>query len=149
MEGQIGQTGENPSRLFVSLFGKTGYPTSLHSHQGEFARDKKSVDEKEERDECQTGGRTNWKGPSGSRLPSQTNGRRNVSHPRRNLSDMLIDCDQCAMRETSACDDCVVTCLLDHKPVEFSDNVAQALDNLADEGLVPRLRLIPAERRVS
>ena len=62
---------------------------------------------------------------------------------------MIIDCDQCAMRETSACDDCVVTCLLAEGPHDVSDEVAGALDNLADEGLVPRLRLIPAERRVS
>ena len=26
---------------------------------------------------------------------------------------MLIDCDQCAMQHTSACDDCVVTFLLE------------------------------------
>jgi len=62
---------------------------------------------------------------------------------------MLIDCEQCAMRETSACDDCVVHCLLGDAPVEFSDDVTTALDNLAEEGLIPRLRLIPAERRVS
>ena len=62
---------------------------------------------------------------------------------------MLIDCEQCAMRNTSACDDCVVTCLLGDGPVDVSDDVADALGNLAEEGLVPRLRLIPAERRVS
>lgn len=73
----------------------------------------------------------------------------NLSHPFRNLYNMLIDCDQCAMRETSACDDCVVNCLLGDAPLEFSETVAQAMDNLAEEGLVPRLRLIPAERRVS
>ena len=62
---------------------------------------------------------------------------------------MLIDCEQCAMRDTSACDDCVVTCLLGDTPMEVSEDVAEALGNLAEEGLVPRLRLIPAERRVS
>ena len=62
---------------------------------------------------------------------------------------MLIDCEQCAMRDTSACDDCVVTCLLGNVPVEVSDDVAVAMGNLAEEGLVPRLRLLPAERRVS
>jgi hypothetical protein len=62
---------------------------------------------------------------------------------------MLIDCEQCAMRGTSACDDCVVNCLLGDVPVEVSENVAEALGNLAEEGLVPRLRLVPAERRVS
>jgi hypothetical protein len=63
--------------------------------------------------------------------------------------EMLIDCEQCAMRDTSACDDCVVTCLLGDGPVDLSDDQAQAMSNLADEGLVPRLRLVPAERRVS
>ena len=62
---------------------------------------------------------------------------------------MLIDCEQCAMQETSACEDCVVTCLLGGGPVDLSDDTANAISNLADEGLVPHLRLIPAERRVS
>jgi len=62
---------------------------------------------------------------------------------------MLIDCDQCAMRDTSACDDCVVSCLLGGGPVDVSDTQIEALANLAEEGLVPKLRLVPAERRVS
>ncbi|MEA1903339.1 MAG: hypothetical protein U9N56_07420 [Actinomycetota bacterium] len=62
---------------------------------------------------------------------------------------MLIDCQQCAMKDTSACDDCLVTCLLGDSPVDLSDTQTEAFQNLADEGLVPRLRLIPAERRVS
>lgn len=62
---------------------------------------------------------------------------------------MLIDCDQCAMRDTSACDDCVVSCLLGDGPVALSDDQAEAVSNLAEQGLVPELRLVPAERRVS
>ena len=62
---------------------------------------------------------------------------------------MLIDCEQCAMKDTSACDDCVVTCLLGDAPVDLSDPQHEALVNLAAQGLVPRLRLVPAERRVS
>ncbi len=62
---------------------------------------------------------------------------------------MLIDCEQCAMKDTSACDDCVVRCLLGEKPIDLSEHQTEALGNLAEEGLVPRLRLIPAERRVS
>jgi len=61
---------------------------------------------------------------------------------------MLIDCEQCAMRDTSACDDCVVTFLLSETPVDLDDSEVTALANLAEEGLVPRLRLVPAERRV-
>jgi hypothetical protein len=33
--------------------------------------------------------------------------------------------------------------------VDLSDSQAEAVTNLADQGLVPRLRLVPAERRVS
>ncbi len=62
---------------------------------------------------------------------------------------MLIDCQQCAMLNTSACDDCVVNCLLGGGPVQLTDEQAEAMNNLADSGLVPRLRLVPAERRVS
>jgi hypothetical protein len=62
---------------------------------------------------------------------------------------MIIDCEQCAMKDTSACDDCVVACLLGSGPVEVSVTQTEAMANLAEEGLVPRLRLIPAERRVS
>jgi hypothetical protein len=61
---------------------------------------------------------------------------------------MLIDCDQCAMNGTSACDDCVVTFLLADGPLELEEAEVSALANLAGEGLVPRLRLVPAERRV-
>jgi hypothetical protein len=61
---------------------------------------------------------------------------------------MLIDCEQCAMLDTSACDDCVVTFMLSDGPVDLDDAEAVALANLAGEGLVPRLRLVPAERRV-
>ncbi len=57
---------------------------------------------------------------------------------------MLIDCDGCAVRDL-ACGDCVVTVLLGAPPgaVEVDDGERQALDVLADSGLVPRLRLVP------
>lgn len=58
---------------------------------------------------------------------------------------MLIDCDDCAMQHTVACQDCVVTVILglDGGPVEIADEEAAALDLLSQEGLVPRLRLVP------
>jgi hypothetical protein len=56
---------------------------------------------------------------------------------------MRIDCDVCAMRDTDACADCVVTHLLAAGPVELDDAETEALGNLAEVGLVPRLRLIP------
>jgi hypothetical protein len=62
---------------------------------------------------------------------------------------MLIDCEQCAMQGTSACDDCVVTFLLADGPVDLDPAEVNALANLAGEGLVPRLRLVPTERRAS
>jgi hypothetical protein len=60
---------------------------------------------------------------------------------------MQIDCEQCAMRDTSACDDCVVTFLLLEGPVDLDESEVSALANLAGEGLVPRLRLVPTERQ--
>jgi len=62
---------------------------------------------------------------------------------------MLIDCEMCAMKDTSACDDCVVSVLLQIGPVELSEDELIALDNLADTGLVPKLRLVPTDRRAS
>lgn len=58
---------------------------------------------------------------------------------------MRIDCDICAMRNTDACADCVVTHLLAAGPVELDDVETEALGNLADVGLVPRLRLLPRQ----
>jgi hypothetical protein len=51
------------------------------------------------------------------------------------------------MRDTSACDDCVVTFLLLEGPVDLDESEVTALANLAEEGMVPRLRLVPTERR--
>lgn len=62
---------------------------------------------------------------------------------------MYIDCDQCAMQHTRACDDCVVSVLFQIGPVDLSDDEVTALGNLAEQGLVPKLRLVPTERRVS
>lgn len=53
------------------------------------------------------------------------------------------------MKNTNTCDDCVVTVLFRLGPVDLTEQEVAALDNLADEGLVPRLRLVPANRRVS
>lgn len=58
---------------------------------------------------------------------------------------MLIDCDSCAVRDLQ-CGDCVVTVLLGAPPggVEVDDQEREALDLLAANGLVPRLRLVAA-----
>jgi hypothetical protein len=57
---------------------------------------------------------------------------------------VVIDCDGCAVRHV-ACGECVVTVLLGAAPggIEVDEGERQALDVLADSGLVPRLRLVP------
>jgi hypothetical protein len=49
------------------------------------------------------------------------------------------------MQHTSACDDCVVTFLLEPQrgPLEIDGGEMEALEHLADAGLVPGLRLVP------
>jgi hypothetical protein len=59
---------------------------------------------------------------------------------------MRIDCDECVMQHTEACDDCVVTFLVNGRPGEpvvIGDDEAQAMRLLGGAGLVPRLRLVP------
>ena len=59
---------------------------------------------------------------------------------------MIIDCDDCVMQGTSACSDCIVPVLLDLAPspqLQLDDDEKQALDHLADAGLVAPLRLVP------
>lgn len=63
---------------------------------------------------------------------------------------MLIDCDTCAVRGP-ACGDCAVTVLLGAPPALAGDGVEldgaerAALAVLAGSGLVPPLRLLPAD----
>lgn len=59
------------------------------------------------------------------------------------VAGMWIDCDTCRMRDTSACDECVVTVLCGGGPLELGDDEQEALRNLADVGLCPPLRLVP------
>ncbi len=56
---------------------------------------------------------------------------------------MRIDCDNCRMQHTSACDDCVVTFIVDREPGEavvIDLEEERAVGLLAGAGLVPRLR---------
>lgn len=54
---------------------------------------------------------------------------------------MIIDCDQCEMRDV-ACDDCVVTALLGSATgEELGGETLTALKVLADGGLVAPLRM--------
>jgi hypothetical protein len=90
-----------------------------------------------------------------------------VSHPSDTLTDMEhdttlhVDCEQCVMQHTTACDDCLVSVVLQmtdeatpaafsripspDKPMEFDEAEASAIHALAEAGLVPRLRLVPWE----
>ena len=58
---------------------------------------------------------------------------------------MVIDCESCAVR-FSACGECVVGVLLGMPPgaptVSLDAPERQALDVLAEQGLMPRLRLV-------
>jgi hypothetical protein len=58
---------------------------------------------------------------------------------------MLIDCNDCAAQYTRACRDCVVSHLLSGMSgvVEVGRDQADALEALAECGLVPQLRLVP------
>jgi len=60
------------------------------------------------------------------------------------MSDVLrISCDECAMQDTTACDDCVVTFICDRAPDEavvIDAAEARAVRLLSQAGLVPRLR---------
>lgn len=61
-------------------------------------------------------------------------------------SSFTISCDDCTMRATPACDDCVVTFLCEREPddaVTIDLAEEQAVRRLANAGLVPRLRHQP------
>jgi hypothetical protein len=56
---------------------------------------------------------------------------------------LTINCDECVMQHTMACDDCVVTFVVNREPGEaLVIDVAEerAVRLLASVGLVPRLR---------
>jgi hypothetical protein len=55
---------------------------------------------------------------------------------------LRIDCDSCLVRGL-ACHDCVVTVLLGPPPeLAFDEEEREALEVLADSGLVPPLRMV-------
>jgi hypothetical protein len=57
--------------------------------------------------------------------------------------DLTIDCECCALRNTDACDDCVVSFLLEREPddaVVIDADEARAMRMLERAGLVPTLR---------
>jgi hypothetical protein len=58
-------------------------------------------------------------------------------------STITVDCDECTLQHTSACEDCLVTFLLDREPgdaVVIDAAEARAVRMLERAGLVPNLR---------
>jgi hypothetical protein len=56
---------------------------------------------------------------------------------------LTIDCSECIMRQTDACDDCVVTFVVRRQPGEalvIDVEEERAVRMLSGAGLVPRLR---------
>lgn len=61
------------------------------------------------------------------------------------MDPLTIDCDDCAMQHTAACEDCVVTFICDRAPgqaVVIDVAEARAVRLLGEAGLVPRLRQV-------
>jgi len=62
---------------------------------------------------------------------------------RTHVGDLTVDCDCCALRNTDACDDCVVSFLLEREPddaVVIDADEARAMRMLERAGLLPTLR---------
>lgn len=56
---------------------------------------------------------------------------------------LTVDCGTCVMRETTACDDCLVTFICDRRPddaVVISLDEMRSMRLLTDAGLLPHLR---------
>lgn len=55
---------------------------------------------------------------------------------------MRIDCGECAMAQTDACDDCIVTYLLERPAgaVVFDVDEERAIRNLQERGMAPASR---------
>jgi hypothetical protein len=61
----------------------------------------------------------------------------------RTIDVRTIDCNDCVMADTGACDDCVVSFIVNREPgdaVVVDAAEARALKALGEEGLVPQLR---------
>ena len=59
-------------------------------------------------------------------------------------TDVLeVDCGTCVMRDTDACDDCLVTYICDREPTDaviITIDELRAMRTLSDAGLVPGLK---------
>jgi hypothetical protein len=73
--------------------------------------------------------------------PAETNDAETGRHQA--MDQLRIDCDDCVMRATSACDDCVVSFIVKREPgdaIVVDVEEERALRALGERGLVPRLR---------
>ena len=63
------------------------------------------------------------------------------------MGTLHVDCDSCVARGPT-CEDCVISVLLGSPPqgVDLDHDERAALSALADQGLVPPLRLVPGAR---
>ena len=64
------------------------------------------------------------------------------------MGDLSIDCGECVMAHTDACDECVVTFILSREPgdaVIVDAEEERALRALSEGGLVPKLRHRPRQ----
>lgn len=62
-------------------------------------------------------------------------------------SSTIVDCGRCVVRGIG-CADCAISALLNAPPtVEWDPDELQAIEALADGGLIPRLRLVPMAER--
>ncbi len=61
---------------------------------------------------------------------------------------MIIDCDECSMKHTSACDDCVVHALVgDVGILTLAEEERRAIDAMSRVGLISPIRLTPESDR--
>lgn len=60
----------------------------------------------------------------------------------RESAGLILDCSDCAMQGTTACDDCVVSYVLDgaEGALVFDVEQERALRSMSDAGLVPDIR---------
>jgi len=63
---------------------------------------------------------------------------------------MIIDCGTCDMRETRACDDCVVSALVGADGIlELAAAEQRAIESMGRVGLVSPIRLVEAPAAIS
>jgi hypothetical protein len=63
---------------------------------------------------------------------------------------MIIECSRCAVRETDACEDCIVTALCGPGGIlELAEEERAAIDAMSTMGLVAPIRMVTDDLRRS